>query len=157
MRWAKDAAVDALLGEMSGEGSREEASLMGTVEALASLVRARDRYTGNHIHEVADLSLRLALSLGLNTSEARMIGLAGRLHDVGKVAVPEAILLKPGRLTEDEWRIIQDPSNRRGGRDRPSARPARPATRHSSPSRTMGWNRVSRRPGRRGNPRSPRE
>jgi diguanylate cyclase (GGDEF)-like protein len=107
VRWANDEAVDALLGEMGGEGSREEAALMGTVEALATLVGARDQYAGKHLHEVTDLSLRLALSLGLNTSEARMVGLAGRLYDVGKVAVPDTVLLKPGRLTEDEWRKIQ--------------------------------------------------
>ena len=53
------------------------------------------------------LTTRLALALGLDTSEAYMLGLAGRLHDVGKVAVPDAVLQKPASLTEDEQALMR--------------------------------------------------
>jgi len=107
VRTANDPAVIALALEVGEAGSREEAALAGTVEALATLVEARDHYTGQHTRQVATLTLQLALALGLDASEAYMIGMAGRLHDVGKVAVPDAVLQKPGRLTEEEWVLIR--------------------------------------------------
>jgi two-component system cell cycle response regulator len=73
------------------------------VEALAALVEARDAYTGAHNQDVAALAIRLAVALGLGAAEARAVGVAARLHDVGKVAVPDAVLRKPGRLTPEEW------------------------------------------------------
>ncbi len=106
VRAADDPAAAALAAERAGD-SREEAALAGTVEALAALVDARDAYTGGHAHDVAVLALRVALALGLDAAEARMVGLAARLHDVGKVAVPDAILRKPGRLTEEEWAVMR--------------------------------------------------
>src|SRR5206468_1803863 len=55
----------------------------------------------------ADLVLRLTRALGLPPSEAQMIALASRLHDVGKVAIPDAVLQKAGRLTEEEWALMR--------------------------------------------------
>lgn len=104
---ADDPVVAALLAETSAGGSREEAALAGTVEALAALVEARDNYTGRHTQEVATLTLRLALALGLDATEAHMIGLAARLHDVGKIGVPDAVLQKAARLTEQEWIMMR--------------------------------------------------
>ena len=77
------------------------------VEALVTLVEARDYSTGRHSHQVADLVLRLTRALGLPPSEAQMIALASRLHDVGKVAIPDAVLQKAGRLTEEEWALMR--------------------------------------------------
>ncbi|MFL5654206.1 MAG: amino acid permease [Ktedonobacteraceae bacterium] len=88
-------------------GSREEAALTGAVESLTMLVEARDQYTGEHTNDVALLAMQLALILGLDATEARMIGLAGRLHDLGKVAVPDAVLQKPGSLTDEEWKLMR--------------------------------------------------
>jgi diguanylate cyclase (GGDEF)-like protein/putative nucleotidyltransferase with HDIG domain len=106
-RLASDPAVAALAAANEAADARQEAALVGTVEALAALVEARDHYTGQHTHEVAALAMRLALALGLDTSQARMVGLVGRLHDVGKVAIPDAVLQKPGRLTENEWVLMR--------------------------------------------------
>jgi diguanylate cyclase (GGDEF)-like protein len=106
-RYITDAGVVALVGDRRRGGARDEAALMGTVEALAALIDARDNYTGQHTREVAGTSMRIALAIGLNRSEARMIGLAARLHDIGKVAVPDAVLRKPGRLGPDEWALIR--------------------------------------------------
>jgi HD-GYP domain-containing protein (c-di-GMP phosphodiesterase class II) len=107
VRAAADPSVAALRGDNSTRGSREELALAGTVEALAALVNARDNYTGQHCQEVAGLTFRVAQTLGLDAAEARMVGLAARLHDVGKVAIPDAVLQKPGRLTEEEWVLMR--------------------------------------------------
>jgi two-component system cell cycle response regulator len=107
VRSASDPAVAALGVEIGPAGVREEATLAGTVEALAALVEARDHTTGKHVQEVAALAARLALELGLDTSEAHLAGLAGRLHDIGKVAVPDVVLNKPSSLSEDEWTLVR--------------------------------------------------
>ncbi|MGN6699007.1 MAG: bifunctional diguanylate cyclase/phosphohydrolase [Thermomicrobiales bacterium] len=106
-RAADDPAVGALVaGEPLGN-PREEAALTGTVEALAGLVAARDHYTGQHTTEVGALAVRIALALDCVVADARMVGLAGRLHDIGKVAIPDAILLKLGRLSPQEWALMK--------------------------------------------------
>lgn len=102
-----DPVVAALDTEEHVGGSREDAALQGTVEALTSLVSARDHYTGEHIESVSELSIQIAMALGLKSAEVRMIGLVGKIHDVGKVAIPDAILQKQGKLTEEEWEIMR--------------------------------------------------
>ena len=77
-----------------------------TTEALASLidiVELRDPYTAGHSRRVAQTARALALLLGLTTEEADEIESAGRVHDLGKVAIDPAILSKPGKLSESEW------------------------------------------------------
>ncbi|BDI31020.1 hypothetical protein CCAX7_30710 [Capsulimonas corticalis] len=106
VRTAADPAVGALL-TMSHEGSREEVALRGTVEAMAALVSARDHYTGEHTDEVGDLAIQLAQIMGLDIAQARMVGLAARLHDIGKVAIPDSILHKPSQLDSTEWEIMR--------------------------------------------------
>jgi HD-GYP domain-containing protein (c-di-GMP phosphodiesterase class II) len=107
VRAANDPAVLALFIESHPEEGREEAALVGMVEALVTLVEARDYSTGRHSLQVADLVFRLALALGLPPTEAQMIALAGRLHDVGKVAIPDGVLQKRARLTEEEWILMR--------------------------------------------------
>ncbi len=107
VRVAGDPVVTAQAAETRKPGSREEAALVGMVEALAALVDTRDHCTGQHVDTVAGLAVRLALALGLDTSQAHMVGLAGKLHDIGKVAIPDAVLQKPTSLTEDEWTLMR--------------------------------------------------
>ena len=107
VRLASDPALDALIAESVGTNSREETALLGMVEALSVLVSARDHYTGQHTDEVSALAMRLGLALGLSASEARLVGLAGKLHDIGKVGVTDAVLHKAGRLTEEEWALMR--------------------------------------------------
>lgn len=97
VRAANDPAVQALRTAGQSEGGREE----------ATLVEVRDTATGHHTHQVADLVLQLALAMGVPVSEAQMIALAGRLHDVGKVSIPDAVLQKPSRLSAEEWGLVR--------------------------------------------------
>ena len=82
-------------------------SYMLTVRALASAVEARDAYTGRHAERVAAYGMRLADAYGMRLSDAPEIEFGFLLHDAGKVAVPDAILFKPGRLTPAERLIIE--------------------------------------------------
>ncbi len=78
-----------------------------TLAVLASTVEAKDDYTAVHGHDVAVLAEKVALQLGLGPGEARDVRYAAMLHDVGKIAVPSEILLKPGPLTDAEWEIMR--------------------------------------------------
>ncbi|MET0816864.1 MAG: HD domain-containing phosphohydrolase, partial [Solirubrobacteraceae bacterium] len=79
-------------------------SYKATVLALANAVEARDAYTGRHAQRVAAYGLRLALAAGVDVAAQVEFGFL--LHDIGKVAVPDAILFKPGPLTADEYTLI---------------------------------------------------
>ncbi len=81
-------------------------SYVATVRALANAVEARDAYTGKHAERVAAYGVEIARAVGLQLTEAPEIEFGFLLHDVGKVAVPDAILFKADRLTPDEFRLI---------------------------------------------------
>jgi HD-GYP domain-containing protein (c-di-GMP phosphodiesterase class II) len=74
---------------------------------LVSLVDLRDSYTGGHSTRVADHSRRIGIQLGLDEKTLESVVLSASLHDVGKIGVPDHILLKPGRLTEDEFEYVK--------------------------------------------------
>ncbi|MGB9756927.1 MAG: HD-GYP domain-containing protein [Candidatus Bipolaricaulaceae bacterium] len=76
-------------------------------EKIAKIVSSRDPYTGVHSEEVAELAGKLAKVLNLPEKEIARIDTAARVHDLGKIAVPDAILLKPGPLTEEEWKVMK--------------------------------------------------
>jgi HD-GYP domain-containing protein (c-di-GMP phosphodiesterase class II) len=82
-------------------------SYMLTVRALASAVEARDAYTGRHAERVAAYGLELADVYGMRPGDYPEIEFGFLLHDAGKVAVPDAILFKPGSLTRAERLIIE--------------------------------------------------
>ncbi len=82
-------------------------SYMLTVRALASAVEARDAYTGRHAERVAAFGLQIARAAGMSLGDEPEIEFGFLLHDVGKVAVPDAILFKPGPLTPAERVIIE--------------------------------------------------
>lgn len=81
--------------------------LVGFVRSLVSTLDAKDPYTRGHSERVALLARRLGQQIGLETSDLDDIYLSGLLHDIGKVGVDDRILAKPGQLTEDEFRQIQ--------------------------------------------------
>src|ERR1700674_2706036 len=78
--------------------------------SLARSIEGKDPYTHGHCERLADYSARLGEQLGLAEDQIRALRRAGIVHDVGKIAVPDAILLKPARLTPDEWTIIREHS-----------------------------------------------
>jgi hypothetical protein len=77
------------------------------VARLAQAAESRDTDTGQHIERIGHLSERLALKLGLDPGSARMLRHASAMHDIGKIAIPDSVLLKPGRLEPDERRIME--------------------------------------------------
>jgi ribonuclease P protein subunit RPR2 len=81
-------------------------SYMATVRALSNAVEARDAYTHKHAERVAAYGLALARALGLPLTEAPEIEFGFLLHDIGKVAIPDAILYKPSALTDEERALM---------------------------------------------------
>ena len=84
-----------------------EQTFTTTLTALMSTVEAKDDYTASHEQEVADLSRRVAMRLGMDATRAGDVRYAALLHDVGKVAVPSEILLKPGPLSDEQWVVMR--------------------------------------------------
>jgi CHASE2 domain-containing sensor protein len=77
------------------------------IRRLAAATDARDEETGLHLERIGFLCERLGLALGLSADEALTLRYASLLHDVGKIAVPDAILTKPGKLTDEEWVVMR--------------------------------------------------
>jgi HD-GYP domain-containing protein (c-di-GMP phosphodiesterase class II) len=80
---------------------------LGTVQALTAAIDAKDRYTRGHSERVAHLSGLLAREIGMSDEQVEDVRIAGLVHDVGKIGVPEAVLTKQGRLTEVEYDAIK--------------------------------------------------
>jgi HD-GYP domain-containing protein (c-di-GMP phosphodiesterase class II) len=78
-----------------------------TVEALATAIEAKDHTTGGHIERVRRLGLLLAAEIAPREAKDPQMAYGFLLHDIGKLAVPDAILRAPGRLTEDEWALMR--------------------------------------------------
>jgi HD-GYP domain-containing protein (c-di-GMP phosphodiesterase class II) len=79
----------------------------GTAHVLAEVVDADDAYTGMHTRDVVELSVAVADHLGLDEQGRRNVEFGALLHDVGKVAIPNAIINKPGPLDDAEWEIMR--------------------------------------------------
>lgn len=86
---------------------RMENAFLASLLALANALEARDRYTRGHSERVASLARGLALAAGLPGSAADVVAQAGRLHDLGKIGVPEGVLRKAGPLTDEEWGLMR--------------------------------------------------
>jgi len=80
---------------------------LATIQALAAAVDAKDPYTQGHSQRVADYAVSLARRAGMAGDELALVRMAGTLHDVGKIGVPDAILKKPGRLDAEERRTME--------------------------------------------------
>lgn len=87
--------------------AKQEELLLSFVRSMVSSLDAKDRYTRGHSERVAMIARRLAIELRLTDQEVEDIYLAGLLHDVGKIGVDDAILRKPGRLTDEEFDEIK--------------------------------------------------
>jgi HD-GYP domain-containing protein (c-di-GMP phosphodiesterase class II) len=84
-----------------------ERLFLGAIETLVATVEAKDIYTYGHSARVSKLARGIAEGMGLSDDEQEKIKTAGLLHDIGKIGIPESVLSKPGRLTEEEWGYIR--------------------------------------------------
>jgi HD-GYP domain-containing protein (c-di-GMP phosphodiesterase class II) len=80
---------------------------LGILHSMSIAIEARDPYTHGHSERVAQVGSKIARRLGLPESSCKEIYLAGTLHDIGKIGIPDSVLLKPDRLSQDEFRVIQ--------------------------------------------------
>lgn len=99
---AADTAENIALYETISE------NLFSTLKGFVKAVEARDAYTNEHSNRVAEMAVALGRELGCSEEELNLLDFAGRLHDIGKIGIRDNILLKPGRLTEEEFEIIKE-------------------------------------------------
>jgi HD-GYP domain-containing protein (c-di-GMP phosphodiesterase class II) len=81
-------------------------SFVQTVISLANAIDVRDTYTKAHSRQIANWAAATARHLGCTPEEINEIFLGGLLHDIGKIGIPDAILQKPAKLNEEEWKIV---------------------------------------------------
>ena len=86
---------------------RSRATFIRTLESLATALEARDEYTRGHSQRVCDLSVMIGLRLGLMQDALEELRIGTILHDIGKIGVPDHILNKPGRLTDEEFNTMR--------------------------------------------------
>ncbi len=80
---------------------------VGTIQAITAALDAKDRYTRGHSERVAHIATQIATNIGLDSERCQRVHVAGLVHDVGKIGVPEAVLTKRGRLTDEEFGLIK--------------------------------------------------
>jgi putative two-component system response regulator len=85
----------------------ERRMILASITSLIVALEARDHYTRGHSEAVAMLVTEMAFRMGMSQDDMDSIRISGRLHDVGKIGVPDSILLKPGRLSEAEFDLIK--------------------------------------------------
>ncbi|MHB8513667.1 MAG: HD-GYP domain-containing protein [Actinomycetota bacterium] len=91
-----------------GAAARMQHAYESTVETLISAIEAKDQYTKDHAGRVSRLTEMVAREYGIRGERLRTIRLAALMHDVGKLGVPTALLVKPGKLTADEYHAMKD-------------------------------------------------
>ena len=103
-------AADVAAAAIGGFNDRHalETTYLGTMASLVETVEAKDVYTRGHTDRVAELTVSLAEAIGVSGKQLEDIERAAALHDIGKIAVPDAIVNKPGSLDPEEWAVMQD-------------------------------------------------
>jgi putative nucleotidyltransferase with HDIG domain len=84
-----------------------EGTYLQVVRAWGESIESKDRYTAGHCERVANYACMLAQAVGITGRDLTWLRMGGYLHDVGKIAVPEEVLNKPGKLTDEEFKLIQ--------------------------------------------------
>jgi putative nucleotidyltransferase with HDIG domain len=110
----EDARLVELVADHAGAALRTaelyrklEQTHLGVAEALAAALEAKDGYTAEHARWIAELAVEVGRELGLPESELEAVRFGAIFHDIGKIAVPDAILNKPGPLTPEEFAVIK--------------------------------------------------
>jgi HD-GYP domain-containing protein (c-di-GMP phosphodiesterase class II) len=104
--------VDRASQQLLKQRADLKAAYLGTFLSLASAIDAKDSYTGDHSSQVADLAVHVARALRLPAEMFDDVHMSGRLHDLGKIGVPDAILLKAGPLNPDELVVMRNHAER---------------------------------------------
>jgi putative nucleotidyltransferase with HDIG domain len=99
--------VEERTRELASALEQLEKSYGETLRALGAAIDLRDSPTAGHSQRVALYSLRIATELAVNEEQRKTIAVGAWLHDIGKLAIPDAVLLKPGPLNEEEWRVMR--------------------------------------------------
>src|SRR3954468_5922057 len=94
-----------LMGPQLGERLNEDRE--GILFALAEAVEQRDRHIAGHCQRLAFIGVTMGMAMGLDRLRLVALYRGGYLHDVGKVGIPDSILFKPGRLTDEEWLVMR--------------------------------------------------
>lgn len=97
----------ALKQELYNKSVENEQMLIHIVQTLAGTIDAKDTYTNGHSGRVASYSREIAKRFGYNDAEQNDIYIMGLLHDIGKIGIPDAVINKPGKLTDEEYEIIK--------------------------------------------------
>lgn len=82
-------------------------NLLATLDALVQAIEAKDFYTKQHSRQVTDIAVAIAKEMGCGEEDLDILEVAGPLHDIGKIGIPDHVLLKPGKLTDEEYQIIK--------------------------------------------------
>jgi diguanylate cyclase (GGDEF)-like protein len=104
---AANAQLRTLLADNEQLLGRMHRSYLSTITSLARTIEAKDPYTGGHTERVARLAVLLATELGFDSSELPAIDMGATIHDIGKIGIPDEILLKPGPLDAEEVRTMR--------------------------------------------------
>lgn len=101
------AAIMAVHASNTELFQQKDQLLIGTIRAMMHVIEAKDPYTRGHSDRVAKIARRIAQQLKLSNRQCDQIYISGLVHDIGKIGVPDHILNKPGRLTDDEFNEIK--------------------------------------------------
>jgi response regulator RpfG family c-di-GMP phosphodiesterase len=85
----------------------EQRLILASITSLCNALEARDSYTRGHSEAVSDIATRIATEMGMSQEDIDHVKLGGKLHDLGKIGVVDNVLLKPGKLSDEEFAIIQ--------------------------------------------------
>ncbi len=99
--------ITRLYDLMQKDFKYEQGNIINVVTSLANLVEAKDSYTEGHTRRVSSLSKLIATKVGLSEEECRVLELAGIMHDIGKISIPDKILNKPDKLSDKEFDKIK--------------------------------------------------
>jgi len=99
--------IERFIGDLQRSAQENRELFIGTVKGLAAAIDGKDPYTRGHSERVSRFSMAIAQRLGLSDEEIEKIRISALLHDVGKIAIDDAILKKPAALTDEEYEIMK--------------------------------------------------
>lgn len=100
--------IKKINNELQDTYEKLEKSYMESIQTLRYTVEAKDVYTRGHSDRVSEYAVLIGKKLGLSEEDLRNLQIGGLFHDIGKIGVPDSILLKPGKLTDDEYSEIKN-------------------------------------------------